>query len=82
MAEDLATLLAQLEALNAARASGLSVVSYMANGVSRSSTYKSDIEMQGAQLDLQRRIAALQGAGARTIRLATSKGLDHCDDGR
>lgn len=76
MSETVAELQAQLVALNKARAGGISVVSYLANGVSRSVTYKSDAEMQAAQNDLQRRIAALQGGGGRVIKITTSKGLN------
>jgi hypothetical protein len=77
MVETLEDLQAALVALNKARASGLSVVSYLANGVSRSVTYKHDAEMREAQNDLMRRIAALQGNGNRTIKISASKGLDH-----
>jgi hypothetical protein len=80
MAELLADLQAQLVALNAARAKGVSVVSYVANGVQRSVTMKSDVEMQGAQNDLQRRIAALSGNTNRTVLIRTSKGLVDRDD--
>jgi hypothetical protein len=80
MAEDLVTLQAQLVALNKARASGISVVTYLANGVSRSVTYKHDAEMREAQNDLQRRIAALSGGNNRTIKISSSKGLDHGDE--
>lgn len=76
MTETVAELQAQLATLNAARASGTSSVSYVANGVSRTVTYKSDIEMRGAQMDLQQRIVALQTDGTRrTVLVATNKGL-------
>jgi hypothetical protein len=75
MADDLATLQGQLDALNSARAKGISVVSYQANGVARSVTYKSDREMNAAAQDLQRRIAAMTGGGGRVTYVGTSKGL-------
>jgi hypothetical protein len=81
MAEDLATLQAQLVALNTARARGVSVISYTANGATRSTTYKSDSEMQAAQDDLLRRIAALQNSNAsRTIKISASKGLHNHEE--
>lgn len=76
MPETLFELQAQLVALNAARAGGVSIVSYSANGVSRSASYKSDIEMREAQNDLQRRIAALSGNSNRTIKISSGKGFD------
>lgn len=79
MAETLEELTAQLEALNKMRASGVSVISYVANGVQRSVTRKSDIEMQGAQRDLERRIAALSGTPSRIIRINSSKGFCSTD---
>ena len=60
MTETIAELSAQLETLNAARASGVRTVSYQANGVNRSVEYRSDREMAMAQMDIERRIAALQ----------------------
>jgi hypothetical protein len=76
MTETVASLSAQLETLNAARASGVRTVSYQANGVNRSVEYRSDREMAMAQMDLERRIAALQAGGPRrTVLIATSKGL-------
>ena len=66
MGELLEELRAQLAKLNAARASGTSSMSYVANGVSRTVTYKSDVEMRGAQLDLMQRIAAF-GEFPRTV---------------
>jgi hypothetical protein len=76
MTETVASLSAQLETLNAARAAGVTTISYVANGVSRSITYKSDIEMRNAQWDLQQRIAALQTDGTRrTVLVAPNKGL-------
>jgi hypothetical protein len=58
---DVADLKAQLVALQSARWSGSSVVSYTANGISRSITYKTDAQMQQAIADLEARIAALEG---------------------
>jgi hypothetical protein len=76
MTETVADLQAQLETLNAARASGVTTTSYEANGVRRLVTWKSDIEMRNAQMDLERRIAALKAGGPRrTVLIATSKGL-------
>jgi hypothetical protein len=76
MTETVASLSAQLETLNAARASGARTVSYSANGVSRSVEYRSDIEMRNAQWDLQQRIAALQaGCPRRTVLVAPNKGV-------
>ncbi|MGO8847740.1 MAG: phage head-tail joining protein [Methylocella sp.] len=80
MPDTVASLQAALDALNAARALGASVVSYVANGVQRSVTYKSDIEMNAAAQDLSRRITALQGGYNRTIKLASSKGLGRRGD--
>ena len=74
--ETLAELQGQLIALNRARAKGVRSITYLGNGVTRTVEYKSDFEMQGAQNDLMRRIAALQGATNRTIKVAASKGLD------
>jgi hypothetical protein len=65
----------QLDKLRKARASGILTVAYVGNGISRSVTHKSDREMQTAIQDLERRIAALQGGGNRTIRVSSSKGL-------
>ena len=65
--------------LNRARASGTRSMTYTGNGVTRTVEYRSDQEMQAAQLDLQRRIAALSGATSRTVRVSTSKGLGDCD---
>ena len=77
MVDTVESLQAQLDKLNAARAQGVSVVSFTSGtGSTRSVTYKSDIEMNAAAQDLQRRIAALQGDGRRTIKISTSKGLD------
>jgi multidrug efflux pump subunit AcrB len=73
--ESVEALQAQLIALNKARASGHSSFSYMANGTTRTVTYKSDVEMQGAQNDLRRRIAELQGSMPRTIKVSSSKGF-------
>src|SRR5437660_3160800 len=76
MSETVEELQAELIALNKARASGTSSVTYSANGVSRTVTYKSDIEMRGAQMDLQQRIVALEaGEPRRTVLVATSKGF-------
>jgi hypothetical protein len=75
--ESLADLQAQLIGLNQARAKGVRSISYTGNGITRTVEYKSDSEMREAQNDLQRRIAALSGNTNRTIRISTSKGLDH-----
>jgi hypothetical protein len=77
MPDTLATLQPQLDALNAARAKGVKSVQYVGNGTSRTVEYKSDIEMNAAVQDLQRRIAALTSGSQRTIKISTSKGLDH-----
>jgi hypothetical protein len=77
MPDTLATLQPQLDALNAARAKGTKTISYTANGVQRSVELKSDIEMNAAVQDLQRRIAALTSGSQRTIKISSSKGLDH-----
>jgi hypothetical protein len=80
MTDTLATLQAQLDTLNAARARGAKTISYTANGVQRSVEYKSDIEMNAAAQDLTRRIAALSGVSPyRTVLISSSKGL--CDRG-
>ena len=51
-------------------------VEYLANGISRKVQFKTDREMQTAQIDMQRRIAVLSGnRDVRTIRLEGSKGL-------
>ena len=73
---DLDDLQQQLIKLNRARASGMLSVEYCANGISRKVQYKTDREMQTAQIDMQRRIAVLSGnRDVRTIRLEGSKGL-------
>ncbi len=73
---DLASLQAQLAALNGARAKGVSVVTYSSPaGGTRSVTYKSDREMNAAAQDLQRRIAAMSGGGRRVTYVDSSKGL-------
>jgi hypothetical protein len=77
MPDTLTTLQAQLDALNAARAKGVKSVSYTANGTQRVAEFKSDIEMNAAVQDLQRRIAALTSGSQRTIKISSSKGLDH-----
>jgi hypothetical protein len=74
MPETLFELTGQLEQLRKARVSGVSAITYMANGISRSMTYKSDKELDAAIQDLERRIA---GGGNRTIRVAASKGLEN-----
>lgn len=80
MADDLATLQAQLDGLNKARAKGIRSIEYASpNGVSRRVEYRSDSEMNGAQLDLQRRIAALTGGTSRTVKISSSKGLSNGD---
>lgn len=80
MAEDIATLQEQLIALNRARAQGVRQITYTANNATRVVEYKSDSEMREAQNDLMRRISAMQGNGNRTIKIASSKGLDHSDE--
>ena len=55
-------------------------MSYMAKGVTRTVEYRSDTEMREAQNDLQRRIAAMQGGGSRTIKISSSKGLNNGDE--
>lgn len=75
MSETVEELQAQLVVLNKARASGVRTVSYQANGVNCSVEYRSDIEMRNAQMDLQQRIAALQGRWRRTVLISTNKGL-------
>jgi hypothetical protein len=80
MAEDLADLQAQLIGLNKARAKGIRSISYSSNGVNRVVEFRSDTEMREAQNDLMRRIAALQGNTNRTIKISSSKGLDHHDE--
>jgi hypothetical protein len=76
MTETVADLQAQLETLNAARASGVTTTSYEANGVRRLVTWKSDIEMRNAQWDLMQRIAALQtDEPRRRVLVATTKGF-------
>lgn len=78
MADTLATLQAQLDALNKARATGALSTEYVANGVGRKVSWKSDREMNAAAQDLQRRIAALSGVSPnRTVLISSSKGL--CD---
>ncbi len=80
MAESLADLQAQLIELNAARARGVRQISYTANNSTRVVEYKSDTELREAQNDLQRRIAAMQGGGSRTIKISSSKGLNNGDE--
>jgi hypothetical protein len=76
MVDTLATLQAQLDTLNAARAKGVKSVSYVGNGIQRVVEFKSDIEMNAAAQDLTRRIAALSGVSPdRTVKIASSKGL-------
>jgi hypothetical protein len=76
MAEDLADLQQQLVTLNKARAKGIRTITYLANGVTRTTEFKSDTELREAQNDLIRRITALQGNASRTVRIASSKGFD------
>lgn len=76
MTETVEELQAQLIALNKSRANGVTSTSYEANGVRRTVSWKSDIEMRGAQMDLQQRIAALQAGGfQRTVVISTNKGF-------
>ena len=71
MAEDLATLQKQLDAVRRARATGASEVEYSGQRVK----YKSDREMAAVIADLERRIAAFNGATAsRTIVPRSKKG--------
>ena len=61
-----------LDALLTARFKGLRTVTYDGQSV----TYGSDAELARAINDLERRIAAAQGAGpTRQVRVSTSKGL-------
>jgi hypothetical protein len=53
MVDTLTDLQARLDALNAARSGGIQTVSYKANGVERSVSYRSDIELRNAIQDLQ-----------------------------
>jgi hypothetical protein len=76
MAETVASLTAQLEALQRARATGVRRVEITTgNGVSKSTEYKDDAQMASAIADLQHRIAAIGGRKVSTILIATSKGL-------
>lgn len=63
---------AQLDRLRAARATGARRVEFGNEDDRRVVEYRSDIELREAILDLERRIA---GVSARTVRLASSKGL-------
>jgi hypothetical protein len=80
MAETLAELQDQSIALNRARANGVRSIVYEANGVKRSTEFRSDSELREAQNDLQRRIEAMQGGGGRTIKISSSKGLNNGDE--
>lgn len=80
MAETLTELQDQLTTLNRARAKGIRSISYQANGILRTTEFRSDTELREAQNDLQRRIAAMQGGGSRTVKISSSKGLDHGDE--
>jgi hypothetical protein len=76
MADTFASLQAQLDALNKVRATGAKSNSYTANGVSRLTEFKCEIEMNAAAQDLSRRIAALSGVSPnRTVLISSSKGL-------
>ena len=68
-----AELIAQLERLRNARATGARVIEHSAgNGSSQRVEYRSDDELQAAISDLEARIG---GARTHTILISTSKGL-------
>ena len=76
MAETVDELQTQLDKLRKARATGILTVSYVGNGVSAESvTWKVRSRNASRNTDLERRIAAMQGGGNRTIRVSASKGL-------
>jgi len=58
---DVADLKAQLVALQSARWSGTLSVSYQANGITRTVSYKTDAQMASAIADLEQRIRILEG---------------------
>jgi len=71
MALDLTELTSLRDGLVRARARGMRSVSYDGKRVE----YSSDAEMAAAIADLERRIAAQENRGIRTVRISTSKGL-------
>jgi len=71
MALDLTELTSLRDGLVRARARGMRSVFYDGKRVE----YGSDAEMAAAIADLERRIAAQENRGIRTVRISTSKGL-------
>ena len=71
--ENLDELKALRSALVAARMSRERTISYQANGVTRSVTYASDIETKSALIDLETKIARLEGKPS--VRIATVRSV-------
>lgn len=69
---DAAAILVRLEALRELRATGTKRTRIEDEEVE----FKTDAEMRAAIADLENQLAALGGRRSRTIRFATSKGLD------
>lgn len=71
----LAELQQQLDNLRSVRAGGERRVRVRGPNTEREVEFRTDAELAAAIADLERRIGAASGAGARTIRFHTSKGL-------
>jgi hypothetical protein len=65
---------AQLSALLEARSSGVRETAYVANGVERRVSYRTDSELRQAIADLEGRIAQAEGRGARVHIITSHKG--------
>ena len=72
---DADALRAELAQLRRARWGGANTITYQANGVTRTVTYKTDRELAAALTDLERRLAEAEGlAPPRSFRVFSTKG--------
>jgi len=72
---DTATLQQRLEALRDARAQGASRISVQTPLGRREVEYRTDADLAAAIADVERQLAAAQGAPVTTVYFQTSKGL-------
>jgi hypothetical protein len=71
----------QLVALLNARNSGVRETRYIANGVERFVSYRTDSELRQAIADLESRIAQAEGRGARVHVITSHKGWHRTAEG-
>jgi hypothetical protein len=77
----LAEMRTQLSALLEARHTGVRETRYLANGVERFVSYRTDSELRQAIADLESRIAQAEGRGARVHVIHSHKGWDRTAEG-